>query len=127
MLLVAFLLVNAPNCHLSLVLPSAVQRDAVNCNINKIYLKEFYCSYSRTHNIQNGTIFRMVLYTYCYYFLGQHCCSTETNTLVDNFVFFYKFAFTSTLLLPPFCSNVRRKFPGGGKVSSQSYDVTNQL
>ena len=32
MLLVAFLLVNAPNCHLSLVLASAVQGDAVNCN-----------------------------------------------------------------------------------------------
>ena len=33
MLLVAFLLVNAPNCHLSLVLASVVQGDAVNCNI----------------------------------------------------------------------------------------------
>jgi len=32
LLLVAFLLVNAPNCHLSLVLASAVQGDAVNCN-----------------------------------------------------------------------------------------------
>jgi len=32
LLLVAFLLVNAPNCHLSLVLSSAVQGDAVNCN-----------------------------------------------------------------------------------------------
>jgi len=31
-LLVAFLLVNAPNCHLSLVLASVVQGDAVNCN-----------------------------------------------------------------------------------------------
>jgi len=32
LLLVAFLLVNAPNCHLSLVLASVVQSDAVNCN-----------------------------------------------------------------------------------------------
>jgi len=31
-MLVAFLLVNAPNCHLSLVLASVVQGDAVNCN-----------------------------------------------------------------------------------------------
>jgi len=62
LLLVAFLLVNAPNCHLSLVLPSAVQRDAVNCNINKIYLKEFYCSYSRTHNIQNGFVHLLLLF-----------------------------------------------------------------
>jgi len=32
LLLVAFLLVNGPNCHLSLVLASVVQGDAVNCN-----------------------------------------------------------------------------------------------
>jgi len=32
LLLVAFLLVNASNCHLSLVLASVVQGDAVNCN-----------------------------------------------------------------------------------------------
>jgi len=32
LLLVAFLLVNAPDCHLSLVLASIVQGDAVNCN-----------------------------------------------------------------------------------------------
>jgi len=30
--LAAFLLINAPNCHLSLVLASVVQGDAVNCN-----------------------------------------------------------------------------------------------
>jgi len=32
LLLVAFLLINAPNCHFSLVLVSVVQGDAVNCN-----------------------------------------------------------------------------------------------
>jgi len=32
LLLVAFLLVNAPNCHLSLALASVVQGDAVHCN-----------------------------------------------------------------------------------------------
>jgi len=32
LLLVAFLLVNASNCHLTLVLASVVQGDAVNCN-----------------------------------------------------------------------------------------------
>jgi len=32
LLLVAFLLVNAPNCHLLLVLAYVVQGDAVNCN-----------------------------------------------------------------------------------------------
>jgi len=35
LLLIAFLLVNAPNCHLSLVLASVVQGDAVNCNIRQ--------------------------------------------------------------------------------------------
>jgi len=34
LLLVAFLLVNAPNRHLSLVLASVVQGDTVNCNTN---------------------------------------------------------------------------------------------
>ena len=37
MLLVAFLLVNALNCHLLLVLASVVQGDAVNCNICHLY------------------------------------------------------------------------------------------
>ena len=39
MLLVAFLSVNAPNCHLSLVLASVVQGDAVNCNISQLKYK----------------------------------------------------------------------------------------
>jgi len=33
LLLVSFLLVNAPNYHLSLVVASVIQGDAVNCNI----------------------------------------------------------------------------------------------
>jgi len=37
LLLVAFLVVTAPNCHLSLVLVSAVQGDAVNCNNTEMY------------------------------------------------------------------------------------------
>jgi len=40
LLLVAFQLVNAPNCHLSLVLAS-VQGDAVNCN-NRLHRKPFH-------------------------------------------------------------------------------------
>jgi len=44
LLLVAFLLVNAPNCHLFLVLASVVQSDAVNCNTNlKIHGR--FCSH----------------------------------------------------------------------------------
>jgi len=36
LLLVAFLLVNAPNCHLSLVIALVVQGDAVNCNTSNL-------------------------------------------------------------------------------------------
>jgi len=39
LLLVAFLLVNAPNCHLLLVFASAVQGDAVSCNTRKVAAK----------------------------------------------------------------------------------------
>jgi len=42
LLLVAFPLVNAPNCHLSLVLASVVQGDAVNCNTTTISLWEIW-------------------------------------------------------------------------------------
>jgi len=44
LLLVAFLLVNAPNCHLSLVLASVVQGDAVNCNRDVIQPQPFSLS-----------------------------------------------------------------------------------
>ena len=37
LLLVAFLLVNALNCHLSLVLALVVQGDAVNCNTRDMF------------------------------------------------------------------------------------------
>jgi len=42
LLLVAFLLVTAPNCHLLLVLASVVQGDAVNCNT-------WLCNYCLRH------------------------------------------------------------------------------
>jgi len=44
LLLVAFLLVNAPNCHLSLVLASVVHGDAVNCNRGQLGVKPIYSS-----------------------------------------------------------------------------------
>jgi len=43
----------------------------------KTDLKQKYCSYWRTHKIQN-----VFFYNFCYYFWGQHCCWTckcETN------------------------------------------------
>jgi len=44
LLLVPFLLVNAPNCHLSLVLASVVQGDAVNCNGRESIFRLRFCS-----------------------------------------------------------------------------------
>jgi len=41
--LVAFLLVNAPNCHLSLVLASVVQGNAGNCN-KALFMVTFHCT-----------------------------------------------------------------------------------
>ena len=38
--------------------------------------------------IHAPTTFGTVFYTLCYYFWGQHCCLTETNILVKNFVVF---------------------------------------
>jgi len=52
LLLVAFLLVNAPNSHLSLVLASAVQGDAVNCNT----------TYASRHYITTETALRVLLF-----------------------------------------------------------------
>jgi len=54
LLLVAFLLVNAPNCHLSLVLASVVQGDAVNCNTKFLfkYVNSVHCLFDgQIHHI----------------------------------------------------------------------------
>jgi len=50
------------------------------------------------------TTFRMVFYTFCYYFWGQHGCWTETNILVKNFLLFISFHFPQDLLTH--CSTV---------------------
>ena len=42
----------------------------------------------------------MVFYTLCYYFWGQHCCLTETNILVKNFLFFVNLHFPQCLYWP---------------------------
>jgi len=47
--------------------------------------------------IHAPTTFRMVFYTLCYYFWGQHCCLTETNILVKDFVFFVNLRFPQCL------------------------------
>jgi len=63
--------------------------------VNKVQLKQIYCSYSRIHNIQNVFLHSLLV------FWGQHCCWTETSILVKNLLFFYKYAFPSILLLTP--------------------------
>jgi len=47
------------------------------------------------------TTLRMVFYTLCHYFWGQHCCWTETNILVRNVLFFISLNFHWILLLTP--------------------------
>jgi len=48
--MVAFLLVNVPNCHLSLVLASVVQGDAVNCSRTVCFLRtNWYCMLGSSH------------------------------------------------------------------------------
>ena len=46
------------------------------------------------------TTFRMVFYTLCYYFWGHHCCWTETNILVNNFLFFISLHFPQYFYWP---------------------------
>jgi len=52
LLLVAFLLVNALDCHLSLVLASVVQCDAVNCNI----FYQAYCTLVMRYSYVTGGV-----------------------------------------------------------------------
>ena len=69
--------------------------------VNKIYLKQIYFSYSRTPT------FRMLFCTFCYYFLSQHCCWTETKILVKNFLFFGSLHFPQIFWWPPALSLLR--------------------
>jgi len=46
-----------------------------------------------TAAVHAPTTFRMVFYTLCYYFWGQHCCWTETNILVKNVLVFISLHF----------------------------------
>jgi len=54
--------------------------------------------------IHAPTTFRMVFYTLCYYFWGQHSCWTETNILVKNFLFFVSLHFPQNFFWPAVAS-----------------------
>jgi len=60
LLLVAVLLVNAPNCHLSLVLASVVQGDAVNCNRSQANQTEFKRLSKKKLQLQRMCIVRVI-------------------------------------------------------------------
>jgi len=61
--------------------------------VNKIYLKQIYCSYSRTHNIQNGFPHFLLL------FLRSTLLLKINKHIGEELFVFYKFAFPSTLLM----------------------------
>jgi len=63
--------------------------------INKVWLKQIYCSYSRTHNIQNGFLHSLLV------FVRSALLLNRNKHIGENFFVFYKFAFPSILLLAP--------------------------
>jgi len=63
--------------------------------VNKIYLKQIYCSYSRTHNIQNSFL-RFLLFL-----LRSALLLNRNKRTGEEFFVFYKFAFSAILLLSP--------------------------
>jgi len=73
LLLVAFLLVNAPNHHLSLVLASVFQGDAVNCNNSP---------HTHIHTSRlNEPIMSTRLHTAPQVNAAHQCATTRTNVL----------------------------------------------
>jgi len=78
LLLVAFLLVNAPNCHLYLVLASVVQGDAVNCNsrhshVFRIRLRSSFKIFKPDQLPDPGILFKLRI---PWIQLGIHPCFT---------------------------------------------------
>jgi len=89
LLLVAFRLVNAPNCHLSLVLASVVQGDAVNCNthltrkeVQLVHMSE--CATLPQAQVKSFAILRAHLQQHVhkpYYLKKQKNYSTQMSSL----------------------------------------------
>jgi len=63
--------------------------------VNKVFLKKIYCSYSRTHNIQNGFLHSLLV------FLRSTLLLNKNKRIGEEFFVFYKLAFPSILLLSP--------------------------
>jgi len=66
-----------------------------NFMVNKVFLKQIYCSYSRTHNIQNGFLHSLLV------FLRSTLLLNKNKPIGEEFFVFYKLAFPSILLLSP--------------------------
>ena len=58
-------------------------------------MKQIYCSYSLTHNIQNGFLHSLLVFVRSTLFLNRN------RYIGEEFFVFYKFAFPSILLLTP--------------------------
>jgi len=69
--------------------------------VNKVFLKQIYCSYSRTHNIQNGFLYSLLV------FLRSTLLLNRNKHIGEEFFVFCKFAFLSILLLTPALSLLR--------------------
>jgi len=76
-----------------------------NFMVNKICLKQIYCSYSGTHNIQNGLLHFLLL------FLRSTLLLNRNRYVGEEFFVFYKFAFLSPLLLTPCPIKLLRLLP----------------
>jgi len=66
-----------------------------NFIVNKIYLKQIYCSYSIIHNIQNGFLHFVLL------LLRSTMLLNRNKHIAEDMFVFNKFAFPSTVILSP--------------------------
>ena len=80
LLLVAILFVNAPNCHLSLVLAAVVQGDAVNCKTMHVFMAFLNKATGLRLKIPKRTVkmnvcniwpFAQISYDFYYYYIWQ--------------------------------------------------------
>jgi len=73
--------------------------------VKNIYLKQIYCSYSGTDNIQNGFLHFLLL------FLRSTLLLNRNRYIGEELFVFYKFAFPSPLLLTPCPVTLLRVLP----------------
>ena len=67
-----------------------------NFMVNKIQLKQIYCSYSRTHNIQNVFLHSLLLFSRSTLYLNRN----KQNVLVKTFLFILSLHFSQYFYWP---------------------------